>query len=125
MEPVEVKSGSADIIASGTAIAFNGHPIEITFGPKSNRLTLILILNDNKNDKESKFESNIVDDATLKLVFTNVNNPLGIGNISPVNIGELDGRELYLNTRIYSIEGIKDKTVHYNIYLLNEAMGEE
>ena len=53
MESVEIKSGDADVIASGTVISFNGNPIEIEFGKPDDRLKLINVFQNDKGKDDS------------------------------------------------------------------------
>lgn len=122
MESVEIRSGPADAIASGTVIAFAGNPVEIVFGPPEERLRLILAFHDQQGEAEPRVEANIADQTTLALTLFNFNNPLGAGTAQPMPAGSLNGRRLYIHLRVYELRD-SDKTVHYSIYL-GEEVGE-
>lgn len=123
MESVGIKSGNADIIASGTVISFEGNPIEIEFGKPENRLKLINIFQDEKGKDDLSVEAINIDDNTLKITFFNFKNPLGSGNTKPLPFGTYEGRQMYINYRISDLNPDKntDKTLYYTIYLGEEV----
>lgn len=117
---VEVKSGPAEIIASGTAIQFNQEPIEITFGGNEEKLKIVFIFKDEQGkESESRMSATNPSTSELEITLFNANNPLGSGLKKPVQIGTLSGRELFLQFRVYGLPKV-DKTVHYCIYLGEE-----
>jgi len=123
MESLDIKSGNADIIASGTVMSFEGNPIEIEFGEPKNRLKLINVFQDEKGKGDLRVEAINIDDNTLKITFFNFKNPHGSGNTKPLSFGTYEGRRLYINYRIFDLnpnENI-DKTLHYTIYLGEEV----
>lgn len=115
---VEVRSGPAVIVASGTVISYAGNPIEITYGPRIERLTLIFAFKDDKSN--TRVEASTPNPNTLKLTLFNYVSPLGMGTSKPVNIGTLVGKPLYIQFRVYSFDDA-DKTIHYTIYQSEEA----
>lgn len=120
---VEIKSGSAEIIASGSVIAFNGNPIEISYGPSIERLTLIFAFKDD-GQLETRIDATKPNPNALQFNLYNFRNPLGSGTSRPVPIGTLAGQKLYLHYRVYDI-GNSDKTIHYTIYLSGEVASHE
>jgi len=108
----QFKSGSKEIIESGTIIQFDKKPIEIAI----NDLKLILDFIDEKGSRDIKTISEKIDDRTLKLIFHNFNSPLGTGNTKPIQLGTLHNRPLFVNYRIYALKD-SDKTIHYTFYL--------
>ena len=116
VEPPEIKSGPTNIITSGTVISFNKNPIEIIFGPANGRLKLIIEFEEDKEIKGTSVKPSITSKDTLNLKLINYNNSLGTGNKKPLVFGNIEGRELYLNYRVFPLNEW-DKTVHYTIYL--------
>ena len=121
MQPPEIKSGPTEIIASGTVISFKNNSIEIIFGSASERLKLIIEFEDDKENKEPLIKASISSNKALILKLINYNNPLGMGNSEPINIGNFEGRELHLNYRVHALTNDLNKTVHYTIYLGEEV----
>lgn len=123
MESLNIKSGNADIIASGIVMSFEGNPIEIEFGKPGNRLKLINVFQDEKGKADLRVEAMKIDNSILKITFFNFNNPLGSGNTKPLSFGTYEGRRIYINYRIFDLnpnENI-DKSLHYTIYLGEEV----
>lgn len=120
MEPTEIKSGQADVIASGTVISFKKNPIEILFGFVNERLKLIIEFEEDKENKETRIKPSIPSKDTLILKLINYNNSLGSGNTEPLKIGNTEGRYIFLNYRVHPLNEW-DKTVHYTIYLGEEV----
>lgn len=118
MEQIDIKSGVADIISSGTIIAFKGNPIEIIFG-KTKQLKIILKFENEIDKSEPRVVRKVIAPKTLEFTFFNFKDPLGLGNLEPYLIGRMNGRKLYFSYRIYPLKE-KDSTIHYTIY-----MGEE
>jgi hypothetical protein len=116
---VIIKSGSTEIIASGLVTSFNGNPIEINYGPRIERLTLIFAFQDDER-QETRIDATKPNPNTLKLTLYNFRSPLGSGTPKPVPIGSLGGQKLLIHYRVYDI-GNSDKTVHYTIYRSGES----
>lgn len=114
---IKIESGQAEVIASGTVIAFSGDPINITFGSQNETLKLIFEFKDEEGKgKESiRVDANQLDPKTLKLTLFNFKNSLGSGTSKPIPIGSLDGKRLHIHYRVYSLTG-SDKMLHFNIY---------
>ena len=74
MEPVEIKSGPTDIIATGIIISFSGNPIEIVFGPATERMRLILKFKDEEGNDELRVVAEKSNHDTLTVTFFNFNN---------------------------------------------------
>lgn len=113
---LDIKSGSMDIIASGTIINFKRQPIEIIIPSPDRDMKLIFEFNDTTGNIIPQTEKNLIDTKSLHIIFYNFKSPLGTGNSEPVYLGTVAGRELYLNYRIYHLEG-SDKTLQYTFYL--------
>lgn len=82
----QARSGRATVLASGTIIAFDKNPIEISFG--SPAFTLIV----NFIDEAAKvppvptvprLAAKVHDPLKIEFTFFNFTNPLGTGNTSP------------------------------------------
>lgn len=124
MDETVIRSGPAEVIASGSVIAFAENPIEITYGPSGQRLKLVITFHDEEGEKEQRVEGGLTDPKTLKLKLFNFKNPLGSGSVRPIPFGVLNGRQLYFHYRAYDLGG-SDKTIQYTIYVAEEVAGNE
>jgi hypothetical protein len=119
VEGLEITSGPADVIASGTIISFEGNPVKIKFGPADGRLTIIFSF---ENKKDQNGESNpymnvkSLDSKTAEFKLFNFNNSLGNGTINPLPIGTLWDKKLYLHFYVYAQGGARDKIIHYTLF---------
>ena len=114
-------SGPCNVIVTGTVIAFEKNPIEIEFGSNTGQLKLVLeFVDDLESTKENYAQVSRMLANELRIKFLNFHNVLGSGTVRPIKIGSLDGRQLYIQYRIYELRG-GDKTVHYSIYLGQEV----
>lgn len=116
----KILSGDAEILAGGSIISFDNKPIKFEFASPSNPLKLIL---DFKKDATGKVYGNpvVINSQEIKLELFNFHNNLGSGLISPVQIGNLDGKKLYFSFRSYSLENSEQITLHYTFYKYGEA----
>ena len=122
MEAPRIKSGPAEVIASGTVIAFKDNPVEMTLGLAADTFTLVWEFRDDPETPAVRMESEVKGPNRLGMLLWNQNNPLGSGTLTPVEIGTLRGRPLYLHFRAYSL-GEGDRSIQYTIYLGEEVAG--
>lgn len=121
---IDIKSGPAIVISSGSVFSFGKNPIIMEFyGFK-----LILQFEDEKDDKGNPKENfskklEVIDKQTLKFTFINFINSLGIGTIDPFQIGNFQNKALYFNYTIYGSPTRSSKNVQYTLFLLEEPGG--
>jgi hypothetical protein len=116
LESVEIRSGPAKVVASGTVIAFGKNPVEIRFGPTGKSLTLRIRFADEEHGGAPRSEGVVDPSGTLNLTLYGFTSPLGTGNTEPLQVGWWAGLELYLSYRVYDIGGGADKTVQFTLY---------
>lgn len=116
-----VKSGPAEVIASGTVIAFDNQPIEITVTLPDYTFIWLLNFIDEDGKDELRTDNRVIDENTLEMTFYNFKNPLGSGSISPLKIGTYNNKSLFIHYRIYDLN-TSDKTIHYTIFLNKEEI---
>lgn len=113
---LKITSGDAEVYDSGSVITFDEKPITLEFGAPSSPLKLVLEFKKdatgNVNIKAETLEKN-----TLKLEMTNVGNILGGGTISPIHIGDIEGKKLYFGFRVNELNDSKQLSLIYTIYL--------
>ncbi|MGG2053087.1 DUF6864 domain-containing function [Lysinibacillus pakistanensis] len=123
MRIVNVNINNVEVLDSGTIIQYNNQPIEFDFNLPNFPMKLIMDFKDkNGNSNELNAESDIINETTLKLTFYNYNNPLGTGSTKPIHIATYQGKPLYVNYRIHSLNDSMNKTIHYTFYLSEEKL---
>jgi len=118
-EVTTVKSGGANLIASGTAIQFGNNPIEIYFG--SEPIKFIFSFSGEKSQRETPVTAELIDHKTVSLTIFESQSPLlPKGTVKPFPLGVFNNRRLYLHFRVRDFPG-GDNTLEYNIYLGEEV----
>jgi hypothetical protein len=117
---MKIKTGEYDVLYSGTVIGVEDKPIEFLFPENEGSIKIIIeFKTDDSIPNESPTEMNVLDGKTLKMVLVNLKD-LGAGNTKIINIGNVTGRKLYINYRVFSINKLS-KAFHYTFYLGEEA----
>ncbi len=117
---MEITTGTSNykITDAGSLITFNNEDIQFKM------FTDLYLVFSFKNDDKvegTKMESEVINNKTLKLVFINFNNSLGVGNAVPLPIALVENQQLYLNVMIYSLSKESPKNIHYTFYLREEV----
>jgi hypothetical protein len=114
---IKITSGNATVYASGSVTSFDEKPITIEFGIPSDPLKLTL---DFKKDATGQIKINAqdIDKNSLKLEITNIVSSLGGGTLSPIPIGDFEGKKLYINFLASSLNNSNQVTLLYTIYMI-------
>jgi hypothetical protein len=116
MEPIEIKSGPTDVLASGTVISFNNNPIELIFGPEHNYFKVILKFELVNDKTKQKIDGMILDKSTIELTFADLDTISGTWTSEPIAIGGFSNKTLYINVHFY-IRKDMQSLVNYTVYL--------
>lgn len=114
MEPIKIKSGPMEVIASGSVIAYKNNPIELILGSKE-EIRLILKFKNVDNKDKQEIVGKSIDSRSLELTLSGLDNNLGVWNTNPLPIGVFHSRELYLNFRFYAQQ--EDRLLQFTLYL--------
>ena len=104
-----------EILYTGSVISFNNEQLVFTFDEVSPPLIARVIFVEDTNDASARIALERVDNSTLNIRLFNHNNSLGLGNIVPMQIGNMHG-QLFLNYRVYSLPESTSKLFHYTWY---------
>jgi hypothetical protein len=114
-----VKAGSAEVVASGTVIALSGSDITVQVSGLGVSLSFVFRfvteLNEKQKPTDSRFQTEPLTSESLLIKLINLSGGLGQGNVEPILVGNLAGKPLKLNFRVFSLDK-GDKTLHYTIY---------
>ena len=112
---MKIKTDIYDIHETGSIISINKKPIDFIFEDLTFRFTFE---DDPSNEKNKLRAENLPNGKKgLKLIFSNFNESLGVGNSVPLPLGWIKNRNLYLNYRIYCLTPESDKLIHFTWYL--------
>ncbi len=116
---MDISIGKYKVFQTGTVISLPNESVIFDFQALRFIFTFI-----DTEDKIQKIETKIDGRTSLELKFYNFNNVLGTGNTTPLPLGTLNGAELLLQFRIFSLgDGSNSntgKTIHYT-WLLNQV----
>ncbi|KQR71879.1 DUF6864 domain-containing function [Pedobacter sp. Leaf176] len=112
---MKITSGDYEIYNSGTVLSFEAEPITFHLAID---LKIHLSFKDEEENKDvHKMEFKQISGTELEIILINFNNSLGTGNASPLEVGTLNNKKLYLNFTVYALNIKTTKTVHYTWYL--------
>jgi len=109
-----VESGPAEVIDSGTVISFAGSPISLHYPDLG--IKIIFEFKVGEEGRGTSVESSVSEPGTLQLTLYNFDDRFGAGTIKPMRIGKYEGRRLYIQLRVYTLQGSPDKTLQYTVY---------
>jgi hypothetical protein len=110
----KVSSGSTMVIDSGTVISFSGNPITLNYPELG--IEIVFDFQAGEAGSGTSIESSVPEAGTLKLTLRNFDDRFGAGTIKPMRIGKYEGRRLYIQLRVYTLQGSPDKTLQYTLY---------
>lgn len=106
--PLSIKTGGRDIVAAGTVITGENANLEFQLAH------LRIVFTFTTDGGQTRLGPSAASGSTLSLTLYNFNNSIGSGTTSPVEIGTLQGRRLWLSFMVYAISPESSKTVHYS-----------
>ena len=109
-----VKSGSVDVIDSGVVISFAGNPISLQYPDLS--IKIVFEFKAGEEGRGTYVDSAVPEAGTLLMSLYNFDDRFGAGTIKPMRIGKFEGRRLYVQLRVYTLQGSPDKTLQYSLY---------
>ena len=99
-----------EIVSTGTIIGLVDKKIIF----KIEDLTFELEFKNNNEVTENKISSQVPEEGkTMKLLFENFNNSLGVGNAEPFKMGFVGDKTLLLIYRVYALTENSGKLFHY------------
>jgi len=124
MTEVNIESGPAKVISSGSVISFSTQhirPQPTILQLELLGLKLILEFEDKFDDNgkpEGDFERTIevIDNKTIKFRFINYNSPAGIGTRIPLRIGTYQDKPLYMHYVVIGADTRNSKLFNYTFY---------
>jgi hypothetical protein len=109
-----VESGPAEVIDSGTVISFSGNPISLHYPDLG--IKIVFEFKAGEEGRGTYVDSSVPEPGTLQLTLFNFDDRFGAGTIKPMRIGKYEGRRLYVQLRVYTLQGSPDKTLQYTVY---------
>jgi hypothetical protein len=116
---IKMKIGDFDVFDSGSVVGNLNEPVDFFIDEKVGFLVRLSFIDDTSQNTHTAIAKAFGKNG-VEIIFTNYNNGLGTGNITPVRIGQYNGREFYINYRIYSLQN-GSKHIHYT-WLLGKGI---
>ena len=116
MIDLKISSDEKEIIVSEHFMTFNDQPSELKFILNDEDFILQLIFVDDNKNKDSNILFNLEGDKLIGK-FINFNHTLGMGNTDPIEIGENQGKKIFVNFWITKpSEKIDRRLVNITLY---------
>lgn len=112
---MKIKIGDYEVYEHGTIVSIPNESVKFIIDD----LTFELLFVDNKDNADMKVSAKSHENNKgITLTFVNFNNILGTGNLTPLPLGFIGDKSLFLNYRIHALNGDPDKgetgkTIHY------------
>lgn len=114
---VQLESKDHYVISSGSVISFNGDPLVLKMPLVGEDLTFVFSFSSDL-DNPDKPTLRVIPhgERKLEIQFVNFDCELGTGNLSPVEVGSIDDKTLFLNYRVYILSNSDCRLLHYTLY---------
>lgn len=99
---IKIKIGELDVYEKGSLVNTTGDKLEIALGSQYQFIAKFEFIKDTEN-VETRIEPFQIERIGVGIKFINFNNTLGTGNITPMRVGWLEGRSIFLNYRVFPI----------------------
>ena len=104
MNEVKIKAGDLEVIASGSAIAVSGKPLELALqGNVPSPMVLRIIETTDSVNNVFRHHFNVVGQHEMEITLFNID-PLGAGNTQPIELGTFNGRRLFFSYRTFALQ---------------------
>lgn len=119
---MKITSGNYEVFDSGTVISFENESVKFHLAED---LIISIVFRDNSDNNNSHtLEFNSISSNELEIILVNFNNSLGTGNNTPIPVGILDNKKLYVLFRVYTLNTKANRTIHYCWYLGEEVQND-
>lgn len=102
---MKIKIGEYEVLGNGTIVSNTKSPIIFEI----EGLTFEITFEDKPTTEEVYMKPTVSETGDRMLLnFVNFDSPLGAGNMNPIKLATIKGRELFLNCRIYDFSDNED-----------------
>ncbi len=112
---VELHSGPARIIASGSATCFLGNDLNLAIVADAQRFVLELVFSTDPDTADVAIDTVSLDDG-LRLHCVNFDRADGRGSAVPVALGSCGEDVIFVHFRVFRYGRTVDRTVHYTFF---------
>ena len=113
----KIESKNHHILATGSVISFREEQLILKLVLNGEDLTFVLSFDsDSAHPDKPSLEVTPHSERKLELKFVNFESDLGTGNRTPMEVGTINDKSLFLSYRIYSLADSSSRLVHYTFY---------
>ena len=112
---VEIQSGPAQVLASGSATCFLGEGLVLAISADDRRYALALDFSSDPSVPDVAIETVATDDG-LRLHCVNFDSVDGRGSAVPVALGACGDDVIFIHFRVFRYGRTADRTVHYTFF---------
>jgi hypothetical protein len=122
-ESVHVSIGEKELLASETFIALTNNETVVRLKHQGEQLSLVLVFEDSPDGKDAQTAFETISKQALRIRMKDFKNPLGAFVKSPLEIGTIGGRRLWLVYFVAHLQGADLKRVTLTFYVGAKAHG--
>ena len=112
---IEISSGPYDVLGSGVIHVLEQHGAQLQIAD----LTINLLF-ETRADAGQLVETKVTGPKGAELRLINLDGALGWGNVEPMKLGTLEGKDLYFVYRVSSLSDTRIRTLEYSFYQPHE-----
>ena len=116
---LNIGSGPARVIATGSVTSFFGHPIRFDVTHRERNQVVELEFTRIADIPDVEVRTEWLADG-IKLVLVNFDRPDGRGSATPVLLSEVEEELVFFHFRVFRLGRSDDRTVHYTFYAVRK-----
>lgn len=101
---ITVSQGKKTLLTTVSVVMISGEPVDIKIEPD---IIIQIAFVEDKNEKN--FISFSIENECLKVKLQNFNNPLGSSTRTPIEIGDINGKKLFMHFIVHAIGNENEK----------------
>lgn len=113
----KITSGDAEVILTGSVVAYDEKSLIFHLANEHDPLKVEFAFEIDSEESKPRMKS-YQKEAGKHIVITLINfeNNLGTGTVTPIELGTISDKKLFVTFRVYGLSGSKNKMMHYTFY---------
>lgn len=114
---MKIKCGEFEALDSGSVIGFENKPVEMRMDINGEECLFRFVFLEDLENKEERTEFTNVSSKELEIQIFNSISAFGMGTVEPIELGNINGKNLFLSYRVFTSSNSEEKLLHYTWYL--------
>jgi hypothetical protein len=114
---MKIKCGDFEALDSGSVIGFENKPVEMRMDINGEECLFRFVFEEDPENREGRTEFLSLSSKELEIQIINSTSAFGMGTVEPVELGNINGKDLFLSYRIFTSSNSEEKLLHYTWYL--------